>query len=213
MMSEAEPHIVATARDVRVRAAEWLERSVAEDWSEADQRALDAWLAQSPTHRVAYMRVSAAWNKADRLAALNVSIPRKIARAMPKRILPLSFAIAASVAVIAAAGVFTANYIAGPREHTYSTDVGGRETLRFADGSLVELNTNTVLSVRLDAHTRVATLDRGEAYFQIKHDAAHPFTVTVAGHRVVDLGTKFLIRNNPDHVEVITCQAMFDGFC
>ena len=47
------------------------------------------------------------------------------------------------------------------------------------------------------------TLDKGEAYFEIKHDAAHPFVVVwPADHRIVDLGTKFLVRDEANGREV-----------
>jgi transmembrane sensor len=49
---------------------------------------------------------------------------------------------------------------------------------------------------------RTARLEKGEAYFQIKHDAAHPFVVMAAGHRIADLGTKFLVRTRPGRLEV-----------
>ena len=35
---------------------------------------------------------------------------------------------------------------------------------------------------------RMAWLDKGEAYFRIQHDSAHPFVVMAAGRRVMDLG-------------------------
>jgi transmembrane sensor len=64
------------------------------------------------------------------------------------------------------------------------------------------LNTNSVLRVAANAHSRTVWLDKGEAYFEIKHDAAHPFVVFTTGHRITDLGTKFLVRQNDDRVEV-----------
>ncbi len=45
-------------------------------------------------------------------------------------------------------------------------------------------------------------LDRGEAFFQIVHDGAHPFVVVAGDHRITDLGTKFDVRRRPDVTEV-----------
>ena len=58
--------------------------------------------------------------------------------------------------------------------------------------------------VRLSADTaqRALYLDKGEAYFQIEHDANRPFVVHVADHRITDLGTKFLIRRDEGRLEV-----------
>jgi transmembrane sensor len=77
-----------------------------------------------------------------------------------------------------------------------------RETITLPDGSQIELNTDTSVRVAEAALHRNVVLDRGEAFFQIKHDAVHPFVVTAGNNRVVDLGTKFTVRAEPDRVEV-----------
>jgi transmembrane sensor len=46
------------------------------------------------------------------------------------------------------------------------------------------------------------TLDRGEAYFQIKHDTSHPFVVFAGDHRVTDLGTKFIVRRDRSALKI-----------
>ena len=80
--------------------------------------------------------------------------------------------------------------------------MGGRETIRLADGSRIDLNTNTILRTRFENGQRSVELVTGEALFQIKHDAAHPFSVLAAGHRVTDLGTKFLVREEGKRLKV-----------
>ena len=51
--------------------------------------------------------------------------------------------------------------------------------MNFADGSRIELNTNTVLRARMTTDQRIVWLEKGEAYFRIKHDSTHPFIVMV----------------------------------
>lgn len=51
-------------------AAAWLARRDAGGWTPADQAALDAWLQEATAHRVAFLRLDAAWRRADRLKAL-----------------------------------------------------------------------------------------------------------------------------------------------
>ena len=41
----------------------------------------------------------------------------------------------------------------------------------FADGTRIELNTDTVLRARMTTSERTVWLDQGEAYFQVKHDS------------------------------------------
>ena len=46
------------------------------------------------------------------------------------------------------------------------------------------------------------TVEKGEVYFEVHHDASRPFVVTAQGHRVVDLGTQFSLRVDKADVKV-----------
>ncbi|RVT95059.1 DUF4880 domain-containing protein [Sphingomonas crocodyli] len=71
-----------------------------------------------------------------------------------------------------------------------ATAPGERKTVPLADGSRMILNGDTV--VRLDSgDPRMATLDRGEVLFEIKHDEKNPFRVSVGGDELLDVGTAF----------------------
>ncbi len=50
---------------------------------------------------------------------------------------------------------------------------------------------------------RTVTLDGGEAYFEVVHDARHPFVVLAGNRRITDLGTKFSVSREGDHVQVV----------
>ena len=56
-------------------AANWLSRRDGECWSVADQVELNVWLEAATAHRVAYIRLDAAWRRARRLKALAVHVP------------------------------------------------------------------------------------------------------------------------------------------
>jgi transmembrane sensor len=45
---------------------------------------------------------------------------------------------------------------------------------------------------------RFARLAKGQALFSVRHDEAHPFEVLVDGKRLVDIGTVFDVRRDPD---------------
>jgi len=193
-----------TARGIQERAVEWIvQRQTDEDWNEADQAALDAWLAETPEHLLAYWRAEDGWNRTELLGALRPFRPN--AARQPDRTRTIWMRRAAVAAVFVILGGVAASYFAQTpqsAERTYSTVVGEHKTLALADGSQIEMNTNTVLRANLSGGKRQVVLERGEAYFQIKHDAAHPFTVYASGHRIVDLGTKFLVKTAPNRVEV-----------
>lgn len=56
-------------------AAAWLARRDAGGWTAGDQAELDAWLAESTAHRVAWLRLEAAWHESGRLKALGAGLP------------------------------------------------------------------------------------------------------------------------------------------
>jgi len=190
------------ASDVEQTAAEWLERRASDDWNEARDAELEIWLAQSPAHAVAFMRLEAAWNRATRLAALQQPMLRKPLQGTTQPSRRPALKIAAAVMVTAAISVGGSLLAVHQKDQTFATTIGGREALSLVDGSKIELNTDTVLRMANGAGERKVWLDRGEAYFDIKHDAAHPFVVMVGDHRVTDLGTKFIVRQEGDRVEV-----------
>ena len=190
-----------SAKDIDAQAAIWLERRDDQGWSEQDQSAFDAWLAEALANRVAYWRIKAAWGRADRLVVLRgqaADAPAQRGRLIP----PVLLKIAAVFAVVALAGVVATSMLSRPQDRVYTTQIGGHEIVRFADGTQVELNTDTVLRSRMTTDQRVVWLEKGEAYFQVKHDALHPLIVMVGNHRVTDLGTKFLVRTDTARLEV-----------
>jgi transmembrane sensor len=81
----------------------------------------------------------------------------------------------------------------------YTTAVGERDSLRLPDGSRVVLGPGSSLETvaGFGGAARVVHL-RGEAYFEVRHDAARPFTVHTATATVEDLGTAFAVRSGAD---------------
>lgn len=199
-MSAPQTEIAPTADAIEERAAEWLvKRHAHAGWTAEQEAELESWLTQSWAHRTAYWRLSAAWSCADRVGTLHAPRPMASARNRNGRTV---VRIAAVVVLSAVLGVVGYRYSQTPREKTYATGLGGHEIVTLTDGSQIELNTNTVLHIATGTRERSVRLDRGEAYFQIVHNAAHPFTVAVGGRRIIDLGTKFLVKADADRLKV-----------
>jgi transmembrane sensor len=195
----SERAIVTNAREIDASAAEWIERRYFADWSAADQAALDTWLEESVVHRVAFVRLHTGWQHTERLVALR---PFKADDARPRTRNGIFIGIAASIAIAAMLSIAGVHYLTQPRDRIYATGIGGHETIAFADGSKIELNTDTSLRARMTTRERIIWLDKGEVYFNIKHDPDNPFVVIASGHRVTDLGTSFLVRRDRDRLEV-----------
>lgn len=191
-----------SADDIEQAAALWLAR---EDFelTPVEREALKAWLAQSSRHKVAYLQLKAAWSRTERLAALKSPAPRA---SMPH--MPVRSGIGRRLAFLAAATVvlfFGSIYMSWRQksEQTYTTVVGRIQTVRLADGTRMELNTNTHVRTEVSGKLRIVTLEAGEAYFEVVHDAKHPFTVYAGNWRITDLGTKFSVFLDGDDVRVV----------
>lgn len=200
-------HPKVRALTTKALAAEWLERRDRADWSENAQHELDTWLDESTANFLAYHRVATAWGRAERLVALE---PRQFQpastddRSLVRSTLLRAAVLVAAVALIVSVG---AGLSLLPDKHTFSTSIGGRQIVRLADGSSVELNTDTVFHTDLGISHRSGWLEKGEAYFDIAHDAGRPFVLTAGHQKITVLGTKFLVRDEPSRLEV----AMLDG--
>jgi len=191
------------AQAIEAAAAEWFGRRHFWNWTQDEEAALDAWLNQSLAHKVAYWRLAAAWQRTDRLKAIPHAVAQRSSPVVERRsprLLRLGLVAAALIVMATSVGTYLSF---GDNTKLYSTGIGESRTINLADGSRVELNTDTVLETDLTPYARNITLEKGEAYFQVRHDASHPFVVKVAGHRITDLGTKFTIRRDGDRIQVV----------
>ena len=67
-----------SSNTIEERASQWLARRDGEDWSSADEGEFQAWLAASTHNRVAFLRLDAVWQQANRLRAVGAGIPSGI---------------------------------------------------------------------------------------------------------------------------------------
>ena len=195
---------MSRAQEASDRAAEWLIRREDGDWSARDQQDFDAWIAESPGHRAAYLRLRHSWQQADRIGALGGA---EAVRAEPSDWFHWgkSAAIAASMLVavgLSAGGLMLVSRDAGihvakaPVPSSFGTAVGGRKQIGLADGSRVELNTATKIRAMIGDETREVWLDKGEAYFEVAHLDGRTFVVHAGNRTVTVLGTKFSVRRD-----------------
>jgi ferric-dicitrate binding protein FerR (iron transport regulator) len=127
------------------------------------------------------------------------------------RTLMVWYSVAAALALFAVSWFLLARYsrdtpapaVAQLRQAV--TDRGQKLKIELLDGTQVTLNANSKLKFpeQFAGGTREVYLT-GEAYFQVAHDAAHPFIVhtPVASTRV--LGTSFNVKLTPDNSAEVT---------
>lgn len=189
------------ADNAEEQASLWLARQD-RGLSDAERAALARWLDENTLNRVAYLRLKAVWRRADRLAARRSPMPVMPRRLWRPRVMG---AIAAALILAVAGGGWIAWHAhqGGGQGQVYATAVGATRNVRLADGTRMELNTATQVRADVTASSRTVTLDKGEAYFDVVHDARHPFTVLAGNRRITDLGTKFSVYRDGDDVRVM----------
>jgi transmembrane sensor len=226
------------------RAAEWFAAQRSDSMDEHDQAAFFAWLKSSPLHIEEYLAVAAieqdlAAATAD--SALSLEQLRELARsdtsgnvtALPTAVPPtrpadrprsraLTWGRLAAAAVIAAAIAATAAGIVwgvldrwGPEPpKTYQTARGAQGVWRLPDGSLLRLNGDSAVRVRLSTGERRVELDHGQAFFDVAHDLTRPFRVISGNTSTVAVGTQFDVSRQPDTLLITVLQgqvAVFDA--
>jgi transmembrane sensor len=198
---------------VEAEAAAWVARFDAGDVSAKGQAAFQEWLTRSALHREAIAAYGNLWSEFDALRSLTgggkagpVPSLRDDHPALLERARPWLVACAASVIAVAGATLLlhprpreTARAdshpvaaLSQPPVHlSYETAVGGHKRITLADGSSLILNSNSRLDVDFSDNRRDVHLTRGEAYFEVVHNKARPFTVYANNYVVRDIGTAF----------------------
>lgn len=211
-------------------AAEWIARRERDDWSDANEAELNAWISASMDNHVAWLRLHAAWEQTQRLKSLlTTTAPGSIPR--PEEIcLPFFDAVPGQAPADTDVGAVAAPPAGSKRRHAsrylalaaslliaigsavswqllrtpgYHTGVGALQSVPLPDGSRVTLNTNTSLRVEDVPTERRVNLERGEAFFEVAKDPKRPFVVNAGSRRVVAVGTQFSVRREGDEVRVL----------
>ena len=184
------------------QASLWAARLDGSVLSAADRTALDAWLAADPAHRAAlsaYCQFSA--DLEQQLPLLEgikdgpAGIPPALTTAQPRPW--LRWPLMAGAALSAAAAVALVIWLVRPATQfeNLATSVAQRSALTLADGTRVELNAQTSISVQLDGRERRVRLAAGQAFFSVQRDTARPFIVETPGGSVRVTGTQFDVRS------------------
>lgn len=188
-------------------AARWAAKRLSGNFSAADEDNLRKWLGADPKHEAAYSEYLSIAEAGAHAGAVSGHITaandeRAVIAATPRH----SWLIGAPAL---AASLFAVFFFFGPAQQasvqidTYATLRGETRDVALPDGSVVTLNTNTVLTFTETQDDRIATLERGEAFFDVKRDVSRPFTAKAGDARATVLGTTFTIRKNAD--ESIIC--------
>lgn len=193
-------------------AAHWHALQREGDLSPSQQRAFMQWLLVSPEHLREYMAISevagalaeALRGMPDDLDALlsapapsrhdddNVVrlSPRPAAAALERTARPARGLPRIAVAAVLMLAVGVATTVAWPRTGHYVAAHGTPRQITLSDSTVVRLDAESEISVRMTLLGRRVELERGQASFAVAKDR-RPFAVHAAGLQVTDIGTTF----------------------
>ena len=202
------------SRKTERAAADWLARRDGEDWNAQDEAALQAWLAECTAHRVAFLRLQAAWAETARLRALAAGQPVGTVatlafapRPRPRRPSRWRAGMAAACVLALAGGLgWTGWQLGGRSQASHASAVGEVLEVALADGSRATLSSDSRLEVRMDRGERHVSVVRGEAFFEVAHEAGRPFVVEAGGYRAVAVGTRYAVRRDADTLRVVVTE-------
>jgi transmembrane sensor len=89
-----------------------------------------------------------------------------------------------------------------PLSRTYMTAHGKRQSWRLPDGSTIQLDTDSAVTVRLGASERLVLLERGQIAVTVEHDPKRPFHVRAGAVDAAAVGTEFDVYRMPDSTVV-----------
>jgi len=197
---------------IKEEAALWVVKLDGDDApSREDLASLREWTERSPVHRDELGRLTNFWGKMNVLTDLAVPLGRPeqdvqhvfFGISAHRRVAGL--AVAASVVLLGLALGFNTLFGEDPYLQSngrYVTAVGEQRSTTLADGSVIQLNTDSKVEVSYGDKFRDLRLLQGEAHFTVAKNAERPFRVYAGNGRVEAVGTAFSVYLKDDTVNV-----------
>ena len=211
MMTEKLQEKVGAARDA---AADWVVRLASPATGEADWLAFDAWLDASPAHQRAYDEAISLWSEIEVAApALKRELdarPLRRSEDWGGRRPTWGWTVASGLAAAALVVAIVPWSEVTASNTVYETGKGERRQITLADGSHIDLNAGSRLSVRLTGKDRRVTMDDAEAVFDVAKDASRPFLITVGDRTVRVVGTQFDVRRRDGRQSVTVSRGVVE---
>jgi transmembrane sensor len=192
-------------------AVEWMLRLESPHAGEAEWLQFDAWLSADAAHAAAYDRALATATDIRAAAAQRAPVANVIpfprspaAPARQERRTLFAGLAAAGLLIVVGAPIW-----ASMQPTVYQTKAGERRSVTLKDGSRIDLNGASRLSVKFSGARRQTTLD-GEAVFDITKDAARPFYIAAGDRQIRVVGTQFDVRRREGRFSVAVTRGIVE---
>ncbi|WP_298330789.1 FecR domain-containing protein [Asticcacaulis sp.] len=196
------------------QALDWVVRQASGPLDEALQQAFNDWYDRGPREQGAYLRAQALWQRLDQAAMdtdrtppMVLPVAEKRSGWRPDRRLVMGGAIAAC-AVAAFVGWHA--FQTPVPTLVLETGLGEISNHPLEDRSLVSLNSDSRIEVRMTPERRQVNLVKGEALFQVAKNPQRPFVVTAGSVSVRAVGTAFSVRLRGEGAEVLVTEGVVE---
>jgi transmembrane sensor len=197
-----------STNEIEMQAKYWLWR-IEQGLSQQERQSFVAWVNQDNGHHLALHKYSPSIKTSKLLADFKGLFPLEKHGASKYKKLFTQFSLAASVLFfsILTSQFFLKNNLLSVFEDAssntvyqqYSTKTGEQASFNLPDGSLVHLNTNSLLTISFNGEYRQLNLIKGEALFDVAKDKSRPFSVTSGQQSFTALGTIFNVQKSDNH--------------
>jgi transmembrane sensor len=196
-------------RTTALEAAQWFVLFESGEATERDRAKFAQWRADNTEHE-------RAWQRATHIGQRTNMIPADIGRATLNRSVRVNRrqAMGALALLIMAVPAGFAAYRAIPRDNHYRTATGEQRRITLADGTQLQLNTDSEVRIVFDEGQRLIQLAQGEIWIETAkdpllalHGASRPLSVQTSHGAVRALGTRFVVRQEDKHTHV----TVFEG--
>jgi len=217
-MNAIDFQVMKTRINDRPSAVENIEATAAAWLAQADDKLTDEqsdefalWRDADRRHAAAVVRLAGVWNALQGLHEYRpeacVHPDRDLLVNQKTKRVASGWIFGSAVATVLCLLVFSLPEIINEfGKKTYGTTVDGYERIALPDGSVIELNSNTKITVEYSEKSRYVKLAKGEAHFSVAKNNLRPFYVEAKGITVFAVGTAFNVRIGTKDIEVLVTE-------
>ncbi|MET4687764.1 FecR family protein [Sinorhizobium fredii] len=159
------------------------------------EAAFQAWLHRSQMHRQAWEQALKTWRLLGEVPPVHEHLWRG-ATPLAANASPAGRWRTWSAGVALALAACAVGFLAGPAlilqwQADHVTETAENRKIALEDGTIIEMGGGSAVATEISASARHVRLLKGEAFFDVAHDASRPFTVDAGGVAVSVLGTAF----------------------
>ncbi len=203
-----------------MEACAWIAQLESESMKADDLAAFKEWVERSPAHKKEIKRL--AYLSSELNILTDMAVPLKTAAAHRRKFFMLDLnvrkpklryttAMVSLIAFIFLGNFFLSyNNISVSEPLLYTTEVGEYRKILLSDGSVLEINTDSEIEVDYNLERRKVRLLKGEAFFQVAHNADRPFIVYAGEKSVRAVGTAFVVRLMPKELEITVTEGKIE---